>query len=160
MFITLSSPLLISFVHSLTQLISNYWESTLYQPTFKVLTLFFLFFLSLQRSLAGILANRRQVEWNSPFIRIVYSHFASVLSSVLCLLLCFPSMCSHTFFLALGSISIFLSRAEWLLRVENFIENFKFQSQECCSDCFIAGGKSPLSRPGSLRLLTWKLLKF
>lgn len=107
-----------------------------------MLTLFsFLFFLSLQRSLAGILANRRQVEWNTPFIRIFYSHFASVLSSVFCLLLCFPSMW-HTFFLALGSISIFLSRAEWLLRVEHFIENFKFQSQECCSDCFIGGKKS------------------
>ena len=114
-----------------------------------MLTLFsFLFFLSLQRSLAGILANRRQVEWNTPFIRIFYSRFDSVLSSVFCLLLCFPSMW-HTFFLALGSISIFLSRAEWLLRVEHFIENFKFQSQECCSDCFIGGGKKVQKVPKS-----------
>lgn len=56
--------------------------------------------------------DRRQVEWNTPFIRIFYSHFSSVLSFAVCLLLCFPSMCSHTFFSSPGFHFYIFSRAE------------------------------------------------
>lgn len=163
MFITLSSPLLISFVHSLNQqLISNYWEYTLYHPTFKVLIFFsFLFFLSLQWPLAGILMTEGKLNetlLSSEYFIPIFPLFCLLLSAC-----CSASpVCVHIlFFLALGSISIFFLEQNWLLRVEHFIENFKFQSQKCWSGCFIGKKKnSPLFRPGSLRLLTWKLLKF
>ena len=154
MFITLSSPLLISFVHSLNQqLISNYWEYTLYHPTFKALIFFsFLFFLSLQWPLAGILVTEGKLNetlLSSEYFIPIFLLFCLLLSAC-----CSASpVCVHI---------LFFLEENWLLRVEHFIENFKFQSQKCWSGCFIGKTKknSPLFRPGSLRLLTWKLLKF
>lgn len=152
--------LLLSLIHSSTQqLISNYWGPTTYQTTFKVLILFSFFsFPSFLWSFSYTFENRRQVERKTPFIRILYSHFVCFLFCSLPAAL-LPRYVFTYYFLALGSIPIVCSGPEWLLIGEHFIENFEFQPQKCCSGYFIEENFS-LFRHGSLRLLTWKLLKF